>query len=384
MTATRAQDLPPRAGGGAPQAPAGRLRTWGRFVRFEHTLFSLPLLFAGVLLGAGGLDVSLSLLGLVLLAGTAARTAALGLNRIIDRRIDAANPRTATRELPSGAMGLGEACALTAAGAVVYAAAAWWIAPICLALAPIPLAVFTAYPYLKRWTPWCHLGVGLGLAMAPLGGWFAVRQEFSDLAPPLLLGLFTLAWVAGFDVIYATLDEEFDRKSGVRSLPARYGRRTALRIARGLHALAWVGAGVARLLELPGRRRSFRCSSSARFSCGRMRGRATSIWRSSGSTSGSDSPRWRPWPRAWRSGRRLAAGASTDVRERARGRAGGGPLSRNHEAGGEERARSAAGRGGGQGEDAEPDSQRRCRPAAPHSDSRRAVTRRRAMTGDPA
>ena len=240
MKATRAPDLPPRAGGGGAQAPAGRLRTWGRFVRFEHTLFSLPLLFAGLLLGAGGLVVPLSLLGLVLLAGTGARTAALGLNRIIDRRIDAANPRTATRELPSGAMGLGEARALTAAGVVVYAAAAWWIAPICLALAPIPLAVFTAYPYLKRWTPWCHLGVGLGLAMAPLGGWFAVRLEFADLPPALLLGFFTLAWVAGFDVIYATLDEEFDRESGVRSLPARYGRRTALRIARGLHALAWL------------------------------------------------------------------------------------------------------------------------------------------------
>ena len=240
MSDTRAPDLPPRAGGGAPQTPAGRLRTWGRFVRFEHTLFSLPLLFAGVLLGAGGIDVPLRLLGLVLLAGTGARTAALGLNRIIDRRIDAENPRTASRELPSGAMRLGEARALTAAGAVVYAAAAWWIAPVCLALAPIPLAVFTAYPYLKRWTPWCHLGVGLGLAMAPLGGWFAARLEFSDLAPALLLGCFTLGWVAGFDVIYATLDEEFDRTAGIRSLPARYGRRTALRIARALHALAWV------------------------------------------------------------------------------------------------------------------------------------------------
>jgi 4-hydroxybenzoate polyprenyltransferase len=240
MTATRAQDLPPRAGGGSSQPPAGRLRTWGRFVRFEHTLFSLPLLFAGVLLGAGGLDVPLSLLGLVLLAGTGARTAALGLNRIIDRRIDAANPRTASRELPSGAMGLGEARALTALGVIVYAGAAWWIAPVCLALAPIPLAVFTAYPYLKRWTPWCHLGVGLGLAMAPLGGWFAARLEFADLGPPLLLGLFTLAWVAGFDVIYATLDEAFDRTAGVHSLPARYGRPTALRIARGLHVLAWV------------------------------------------------------------------------------------------------------------------------------------------------
>jgi 4-hydroxybenzoate polyprenyltransferase len=209
-------------------------------VRFEHTLFSLPLLFAGVLLGANGLDVPGSLLGLVLLAGTGARTAALGLNRIIDRRIDAVNPRTTTRELPSGEMTLAEAWALTGAGAALYAAAAWWIAPVCLALAPVPLAVFVAYPYLKRWTPWCHLGVGLGLAMAPLGGWFAVRLGFDDVAPALLLALFTLAWVAGFDVIYATLDESFDRAAGIRSFPARYGRRTALRIARGLHAVGWV------------------------------------------------------------------------------------------------------------------------------------------------
>lgn len=241
MTATgdALDSLPHRAGGGSPQAPAGRLRTWGRFVRFEHTLFSLPLLFAGVLLGAGGLDVSGALLGLVLLAGTGARTAALGLNRIIDRRIDEANPRTATRELPSGSMTLGEAWALTGAGATLYAAAAWWISPICLALAPVPLAVFTAYPYLKRWTPWCHLGVGLGLAMAPLGGWFAVRLGFEDVAPALLLAFFTLAWVAGFDVIYATLDESFDRRTGIHSLPGRYGRRTALWIARGLHAVGW-------------------------------------------------------------------------------------------------------------------------------------------------
>jgi 4-hydroxybenzoate polyprenyltransferase len=231
--------LPQRAGGGGPQVSAGRLRTWGRFVRFEHTLFSLPLLFAGVLLGTGRLEVPLPLLGLVLLAGTGARTAALGLNRIIDRRIDEANPRTASRELPSGAMSLGEAWALTGAGALLYAGAAWWIAPICLALAPVPLAVFTGYPYLKRWTPWCHLGVGLGLAMAPLGGWFAVRLGFEGVAPAVLLGLFTLGWVAGFDVIYATLDETFDRAAGIHSLPARYGRQTALRIARVLHAIGF-------------------------------------------------------------------------------------------------------------------------------------------------
>lgn len=235
--------LPPRAGGegtARPGAgPAGRLRTWGRFVRFEHTLFSLPLLFAGVLLG-GGLDVPARLWVLVLVAGAGARTAALGLNRIIDRRIDAANPRTAGRELPSGAMSLAEAWTLVGLGASVYAGAAWWISPLCLALAPLPLAVFVLYPYLKRVTPWCHLGVGLGLAMAPLGGWFAARLSFEDVGLALLLAGFTALWVAGFDVIYATLDEVFDRQAGVRSLPAEHGRAKALAIARGLHALAWL------------------------------------------------------------------------------------------------------------------------------------------------
>jgi 4-hydroxybenzoate polyprenyltransferase len=231
--------LPPRAGG-AEMGSAGRVRTWGRFVRFEHTLFSLPLLFAGLFLGAGSLRVGPRLWLLVLIAGAGARTAALALNRIIDRRIDAANPRTRSRELPSGTMSLGEAWALTALGVIAYIVAAWLIAPICLWLAPIPLAVFVAYPYLKRVTPWCHLGVGLGLAMAPLGGWFAARLAFDDVGPVLLLAVFTLLWVAGFDVIYATLDEEHDRAMGIQSLPARYGRRTALRIARAMHIVAWL------------------------------------------------------------------------------------------------------------------------------------------------
>lgn len=241
-TPTRSVDslsaVPPRAGG-ADLDRVGRLRTWGRFLRFEHTLFSLPMLFAGVLLGAG-LDPPGRLLLLVLTAGVGARTAALGLNRIIDRRLDAENPRTVSRELPSGALGLGEAWGLTAGGTGVYLGAAWLLAPICLVLAPIPLAVFVAYPYLKRVTPWCHLGVGLGLAMAPLGGWFAARLSFDGVGPALFLAGFTLAWVAGFDVIYSTLDQAHDRAVGLRSLPARYGRRTALRISRALHLTAWL------------------------------------------------------------------------------------------------------------------------------------------------
>ncbi len=196
------------------------------------------MLFAGVFLG-GGLGVPARLLLLVLVAGIGARTAALALNRIIDRRFDAANPRTAERELPRGVMSLTEAWALAMVGAVVYAGAAWVIAPICLALAPIPLAVFVGYPYLKRFTSWCHLGVGLGLAMAPLGGWFAARLSFADVGPSLLLAGFTLGWVAGFDVIYATLDRVHDRAAGVHSLPASHGRRGALVISQAMHGVAW-------------------------------------------------------------------------------------------------------------------------------------------------
>lgn len=196
------------------------------------------MLFAGVVLGAG-VRPPFRLLILVLVAGVGARTAAMGLNRVIDRHIDARNPRTAARELPSGAIGTAEAWGLIAAGTLVYLVAAWLLAPVCLALAPLPLAVFVLYPYLKRITPWCHLGVGLALAMAPLGGWFAARLTFEDVGPALLLAGFTLGWVAGFDVLYATLDEAHDRSAGIRSLPARYGRAAALRAAQALHIGAW-------------------------------------------------------------------------------------------------------------------------------------------------
>jgi 4-hydroxybenzoate polyprenyltransferase len=196
------------------------------------------MLFAGVVVGAG-LRPPPRLLLLVLVAGIGARTAAMGLNRVIDRRIDAENPRTAKRELPSGAIGLREAWALIAAGSLAYLGAAWLLAPVCLLLAPLPLAVFALYPWMKRVTPWCHFGVGLALSMAPLGGWFAARLTFQDVGPALLLGGFTLGWVAGFDVLYATLDEAHDRSAGIQSLPARYGRRAALRASRAMHLGAW-------------------------------------------------------------------------------------------------------------------------------------------------
>lgn len=229
----------------------GRLLTWGSFVKFEHTLFSLPMLYAGAVLAAGGVP-DLTVSGLILGAGTGARTAGFGINRIIDRRIDARNPRTSDRELAAGSMGLAEAWAVVAGGLLLYFASCALLPPICLQLSPVPLAAFAIYPYLKRFTSLAHLGVGLALSFAPLGGWLAVKGRLEQTGPALLLGGFTLAWVAGFDVIYATLDRDFDRREGLHSLPARFGNRRALRIARGLHLLAVAALVTLYVLELAG------------------------------------------------------------------------------------------------------------------------------------
>jgi 4-hydroxybenzoate polyprenyltransferase len=217
----------------------GRLPGYCRFVKMEHTLFSLPLLFSGAVL-AGGRLPSWRLSGLIIAAGFGARTAAFAFNRIIDRRIDQQNPRTSDRELPSGKMTLLEAWGVGLAGTAIYVWAAGAIAPLCLLLSPIPLAVFLIYPMLKRFTPLAHFGVGAADALAPLGGWLAVRQSFADVGPALWLGAFTFFWVSGFDVIYATLDERFDRAQGLQSLPARLGKLKALRISGLLHGLAFL------------------------------------------------------------------------------------------------------------------------------------------------
>lgn len=215
-----------------------RVVTYSRFVKIEHTLFSFPLLLSGALLARG--ERSPRILLLVLAAGTGARIAALGLNRILDRAIDGDNPRTRNRELPSGAMNLAEAWGVTGAGIALFLLAAYWISPRCLALAPVPLAVFLFYPVLKRFTMWAHLGVGAALAMGPLGAWYAVQLDFRDFENALLLCLFTFFWVAGFDIIYATLDLEFDRSKGLHSLPSRLGRDRALRISLLFHLAAFL------------------------------------------------------------------------------------------------------------------------------------------------
>jgi 4-hydroxybenzoate polyprenyltransferase len=216
------------------------LRKYFSFVKIEHTLFSLPLIFSGMLLASHGESPGLKLILLVLAAATGARTVAFALNRIIDRHIDARNPRTASRDLPSGRMTMQEGVGVLMAGLGLYFGAAYFIAPFCLVMSPIPLAVFLIYPTMKRYTPLAHFGVGMGLAMGPLGGWFAVSPSFDHLLTPLLLSLFTLLWVAGFDIIYATLDEEFDRKASLYSFPSRFGRVRALHYSGFLHLAAFI------------------------------------------------------------------------------------------------------------------------------------------------
>ncbi len=163
----------------------------------------------------------------------------MALNRTLDRTIDRANPRTAGRELPRGVMSGAEGWLVTALGTSVYLVAAYMISPHCLMLAPIPMAVFALYPFLKRFTMWAHLGVGLALAMAPLGAWYAVSLSFRDMGPIGALAAFTFFWVAGFDIIYSTLDEEHDRLAGLHSVASQLGKHKALSLSLFFHLVAF-------------------------------------------------------------------------------------------------------------------------------------------------
>lgn len=215
------------------------MKKYLRFIKIEHTLFSLPLIYAGVLL-ATEKTPDIKLLILVLTAAVGARIVAMSLNRIIDVKIDQKNIRTSSRELPAGRMKFLEAIVVTLLGLTVYAISAYLISKFCFYLSPIPLVIFLIYPYLKRFTRFAHFGVGLGLSMAPLGGWFAVKGSFEDLHLGILLPIFTIFWATGFDIIYSTLDEEFDRKEGLYSLPSTIGTLKALKVSAILHFLAFV------------------------------------------------------------------------------------------------------------------------------------------------
>jgi len=218
----------------APQ----RFRTYASFVKLEHTIFSLPVIFSGTLLHTRGWPETRLVIWL-LLAAVGGRVMAMGLNRLIDAEIDARNPRTMQRELPRGAMQRREAWVIVLFSGLLYLISAAALAPICLWLSPIPVALFILYPYLKRFTSLAHLGLGLAWSMGPLAGWLAAAKSLQGLSEAGWLWLFAILWVAGFDIIYATMDETFDREAGLHSLPAQLGKRPALRIASVLHAVAF-------------------------------------------------------------------------------------------------------------------------------------------------
>jgi len=202
------------------------------FVRFAHTVFALPFALAGAFLARMEVP-AISLMGWILLAMAGARSLAMALNRLIDAEIDARNPRTAMRELPSGRLTRTQVAWFCAASLAALILAVSQLPRITWYLCAVPVVLFVLYPYAKRVTWACHLLLGITIGIAPVGGWLAVTGEFA--VAPLLLWCAVATWIAGFDVIYALLDEDFDRAQGVQSMPARFGRVGALRITRGLH-----------------------------------------------------------------------------------------------------------------------------------------------------
>ncbi len=223
---------------------ASSLRRTLQMIRFHHSVFALPFALFALFLASGGWPAP-RVLAWVVVAMVAARSAAMTVNRIADRRFDAENPRTARRHLVVGSISVRFAWVFTVASTAVFLLAAFALGPLPLALSPLVLLVLFGYSFLKRFTSLAHLGVGLALGLSPLGAWIAATGRLDrDLAVPLVLSLGVLAWVAGFDVIYAAQDEVVDRRLGLRSLPARLGTHAALRVAAALHAVclaAFVG-----------------------------------------------------------------------------------------------------------------------------------------------
>ena len=215
-----------------------KLGTTLRMIKFEHTLFALPFAFLGAVLAADGIPQLRQIIGITL-AMVGARSAAMTFNRIADREIDAENPRTAARELPSGKLSVKFAWAFFIASVILFLAAAYSLNWLTLALSPVALASIIGYSYAKRYTAFSHLFLGWALAISPSAAWIAVKGSI-DSEIPLLLSLLVLMWTAGFDVMYACQDYDFDRRAGLRTIPATFGIARALWIARLFHIQAFV------------------------------------------------------------------------------------------------------------------------------------------------
>jgi 4-hydroxybenzoate polyprenyltransferase len=216
--------------------PLHRVVAYGRMIRFPHSVFALPFALTAAALAARGTGITPRQVFWIVVAMVAARSAAMGFNRLVDHTIDARNPRTAGRELPQGILSRGEVVAFVVLSSAVLVLAAGMLNPLCLVLSPLALAIVFGYSYTKRLTAASHLVLGLALAVAPVGAWLAVRGRLD--AVPVVLALAVLFWVAGFDTVYACQDAAFDREEGLHSLPGRLGVAPALALARAMHVLA--------------------------------------------------------------------------------------------------------------------------------------------------
>src|SRR3954463_1667809 len=213
-----------------------RLRTYASFVRVSHSVFALPFALAGALLAAQHTAVTWATIGWILVAMVAARSAAMGFNRLVDARMDALNPRTAMREIPRGVMSPREASVFVIVSSLVFVFASWRLNARCFALSPVALAIVFWYSLAKRFTTWTQLFLGLAMAVAPVGGWFAVGGRGGW--QPWLLAAAVGAGGGGLDVLYARQDLEFDRAHGLRSIPVRFGVPASLAISRAMHVIA--------------------------------------------------------------------------------------------------------------------------------------------------
>lgn len=207
-------------------------------IKFEHTVFALPFAFLGAVLAADGLPTGWQIIWITV-AMVGARSAAMTFNRIVDRDIDAANPRTANRELPTGKLSVGFAWMFFVVSVALFLLAAYLLNWLTFALSPVALLSILGYSYAKRHTAFAHLLLGWALAISPTAAWIAVRGAI-DSEVPLLLSLLVLMWTAGFDVLYACQDFEFDKQAGLLSIPARFGIKNALWIARLFHLQAFI------------------------------------------------------------------------------------------------------------------------------------------------
>jgi len=213
-----------------------RLATYASFVRISHSVFALPFALTGAMLASRRVPITAARVAWIIAAMVAARSAAMGFNRLVDARFDALNPRTAGRELPAGRMTRREAVLFVTLASAAFIGCAWALGPLCLALSPVALAIVFWYSLAKRYTWSTQIFLGLAMAVAPVGGWLAAggREGWA----PWLLALAIGAWVGGFDVLYACQDLVFDRAHGLRSIPQRFGVPVALAISRGMHLVA--------------------------------------------------------------------------------------------------------------------------------------------------